>query len=301
TPRHSAPWIEKFTLEGRVLLYAGSTRPGLPIKWVIQFDPYSGRHITRHGDQSSTRERAVMDGDLLNILLFGGMAQPPSVLSIPAIFLNAPAEMVKESNKLAITNDSFDLTITTSHLSPFSLHGPDVTPLIDYQGPSIVARAAVIELDGSTNLEDLAAPDLLGERSSAETIHEAVPANVPENAGDSTSANHTSLTSQHLAWFGPTSGPLLHEQRPAVLPELRSLRSVLGERALQRHAQDAGENGQMEVKVENATVEEDAQQDEVHQRRKRRGGKRIMAWKNKRRQEKEDRERDPKAGPSGQR
>lgn len=35
-------------------------------------------------------------------------------------------------------------------------------------------------------------------------------------------------------------------------------------------------------------MEENDQQGEVHQRRKRRGGKRNTAWKNKRRQEKDD-------------
>ncbi|KAG9039173.1 hypothetical protein FS837_001027, partial [Tulasnella sp. UAMH 9824] len=302
-PRHSARWIEKFTLEGRVLLYAGSTPPGQPVKWVIRFDPYSGRHITRHGDQSSTHEREFMDGNLLNILLLGGMTQPLSVVSIPAILLDAPRQTVKESNKLAITSDSLDITITTSRLSPSSLCTPDVSTIIDYRGPSIVARAAFTELDGSTTPEDVAALDLLEERSSSGTTHEAVPANAPDNAGDSTSANHTSLTSQHIAWFDPNSDPLLHEQRTAVLLGLRSLRPVFEEPALQRHTQDAGENGRMEVreqdKVGSTTVEEDVQQEEVHQRRKRRGGKRNTAWKNKRRQEKEDRERDPEAGPSG--
>lgn len=283
-------------------MYAGSTPPGQPVKWVIRFDPYSGRHITRHGDKCSIRGRELLDGHLLNILLFGGMAQRPGVVSIPAILLSAPGELLKESNKLAITSEPFDITITTSGLSPFSLRTPEVSTIIDFRLPSIEVRAASIEFDGSANPEDLAALDLLEERISSETTHEAVPANVEENAEDSTSSNHTSLTSQHIARFDPTSDPLLREQRPAVLPELHSLLPVLEERALQRHTQNAWDNAGMEVreqdKVANAIVE-DVQQEEVHQRRKRRGGKRNTAWKNKRRQEKEDHERNPEAGPSG--
>ncbi|KAG8898533.1 hypothetical protein FRC00_002678 [Tulasnella sp. 408] len=301
-PRHSAPRFEKFTLEGRVLLYAGQT-PGQLVKWIIQFDPYSGRHITRHGDDSNTREREFMDGHLLDILLFGGMTQPPSVVSIPVILLDAPGEMVKESNKLAIASNSLDITIANFRLSPSSLRTHDVSTIVDYRVPSIDARVAFIELNGSANAEDLAALDLLEERSSAEAIHETVPAHVGENGEDSTSSNHTSPTSQHIAWCDPTSNPLLREQRPTVLPEHRSLLPVLGEPALQRHAQNAWENGWTEVReqdqVENGTVEEDVQQEAVHQRRKRRGGKKNTAWKNKRRQEKEDHERNPEAGPSG--
>ncbi|KAG8910172.1 hypothetical protein FRC00_008734, partial [Tulasnella sp. 408] len=301
-PRQSARWIEKFTLEGRVLLYAGSTPPGQPVKWVIRFDPYSGRHITRHGDDSSTLERELMDGHLLKILLFGGMTQPPSVVSIHATLLDTPGEMAKGSNKLAITSKSLDITITTARLSPSSLRTPDVSTIIGYRVPSIDARAAFIELDGSAHPEDLAALDLLEERRSAETARAAPPANPGENAEDSTLFSNTSLTSQHIAWFDPTADPLSREQKPAVPPELPSLLPVLEEPSLQRHAQNAWETGRTAVReqdqVENATVE-DAQQEEVHQRRKRRGGKKNTAWKNKRRQEKEDHERNPEAGPSG--
>lgn len=277
------------------------------MKWVVRFDPYSGRHITRHGGDSSTREREFIDGHLLNILLFGGITQPLSVVSIPAILLDTPGEMVKESNKLAITSESLDITGTTSGLSPSTLRTPHVSTITDCRLPSIDACAAFFELDGSANPEELAARDLLEERSSAETTCGAVPANVGENAEESTSSNHTSLISQRIGWFDPTSDPLLREQRPAVLPELHSVLPAFEERALQRHTQNTWESARTEVreqhKVENATVEEDVQQEEVHQRRKRRGGKRNAAWKNKRRQEKEDRDRDrdrnPEAGPSG--
>ncbi|KAG8900753.1 hypothetical protein FRC00_011373 [Tulasnella sp. 408] len=244
-----------------------------------------------------------MDGYLLKILLFGGMTQPPSLVSIPAILLDTPGEMVQESNKLAIISNSLDITIATSHLSPSSLRTQDVSTIIDHRVPSVDARATFIELNGSANPEDLAAVDLLEERSSAEATHETSPVYVGESAEDSTSSNHTPLTGQHIAWCDPTSDRLLREQRPTVVPEHRSLLSVLDEPALQRHTQNAWENGWTEVReqdqVENGTVEEDVQQEAVHQRRKRHGGKKNTAWKNKRRQEKEDHERNPEAGPSG--
>ncbi|KAG8915186.1 hypothetical protein FRC00_006843 [Tulasnella sp. 408] len=199
-----------------------------------------------------------------------------------------------------VEQSSYDVQV--EDLLTYAHRTPDVALIVNPQVPPLYVRAASIELDCCANHEDLVAPDPLEERSSVESVHEAVLANARENAENVTSSDHTSPTSQQIAALDPTSDPHPREQRAADLHELRSLLPVLEERACRRHAQKSWEKASTEVgeqdKVEEARMEED-QQEEVHQRRKRRGGKGNAAWKNQRRQEKEDNERNPEAGPSG--
>lgn len=193
------------------------------MKWVIRFDLYYGRHITRHGDESSTCEREFMDGHLPHILLCGGVAYSSSVVYVPSTLFDVPEETVKESNNLAITSNSLDVTTTISGLFLPSHHTPDVATIIGPRVPPIDVRAASFELDGCANHEDLVAPDPLEERSSVEIVHEVVPGNARENAKDLTSSDHTSPTSQHIASLDLTYDPLLREQRAAGVHEPCSL------------------------------------------------------------------------------
>ncbi|KAG9043103.1 hypothetical protein FS837_010032 [Tulasnella sp. UAMH 9824] len=355
-PRHPASWIEKFTIEGRLLLYAGSTLPGQPVKWIVQFRPRSGYHLTSQGDESSCHQREFLDGGLLNILLREALCYPHSVIYGPDILLDVSGETVKQSNNLAVPSAPHNLTTTVPCPPPSAPHTPDVTTAIDYSASSIDILAVSVRLETSAEPETL--------RRSPEGVDGPIPANAEENAESSMElldcSDSQALDSEEVEAFTPisqaptssdytspdaTDDDLIREQKAAVVHELRSLFHVLEQRARGGHAQAAEENAWTGVReqdtineapveetiekskveegpaeenvpqnnmdeapvgedvqqdeVEEAPAEDDVQQDEVHQRRKRRGGKRNTAWKNKRRQEKEDRERDPEAGPSG--
>ncbi|KAG9039171.1 hypothetical protein FS837_001025 [Tulasnella sp. UAMH 9824] len=258
-PRHPALWIEKFTLEGRLLMYAGSTPPGQPVNWVIQFRPYSGYHLTTHGDDSSAHHREFMVGYLFNISVRGGLGYPPSIVYVPETLLELLGGMVRRSNNLTATSDSLDVTIMVTNASPSTPHTPNATTIFEYQVPSMTAVTTVVQLDSSANPEAAVALDLLENWSSAERVHELVPANAKEDDDKSreflgyTNSRTTDSdevepfppvpetpTSSNPTSLDPTYDDFIREQRAAVLHELRLL---LPERAHQRHARQAWQNG----------------------------------------------------------
>ncbi|KAG9043104.1 hypothetical protein FS837_010033 [Tulasnella sp. UAMH 9824] len=348
-PRHPASWIEKFTIEGRLLLYAGSTAPGQPVKWIVQFRPRSGYHLTGQGDESSCHQREFVDGGLLLILLREALAYLPSVIDVPDI-LEEFGDAVKQSSDFAVPSASLDLTTTAPSLPSSAPHTLDATTTIDYSASSIDILVAPV-LGANADPEAPGAQDLTEDCSSAERVDEPLLANAEEDFENSKElVDHTDSdtldsedvrpftavisqapTSPNQTSLDTTSDDLIREQKAAVVRELRLLFHVLEERAGQQTtwgnswteaapAENVQQNVAEEAPVDEdvqqhevgeAPVEEDTQRDEaedavedfqqeeVHQRRKRRGGKRNTAWKNKRRQEKEDRERDPEAGPSG--
>ncbi|KAG8960882.1 hypothetical protein FRC00_013936 [Tulasnella sp. 408] len=282
-PRHPVQWIERFTIEGCVLLYAGSTPPGLPVKWIVQFRPRSGYHLTGQGDESSRRQRDFVDGRLLDILLNQGLAYPRSVIYVPDILLGLSGETVKQSNNLAVLCASLDLTTTVPSLPSSAPQTPDATTTLDYTASSIDILAASARLETSAEPEVPVAPGLREDRSSAERAEEAVPANAEGNAENSTewldypdsqtpdseevepftsisraptSPNHTSLDT--------TSDDLILEQKAAVVHELRLLFALLEEQAGQSHAQTAWEDAETEVREQEEAEEahvENVQQD----------------------------------------
>ncbi|KIO20810.1 hypothetical protein M407DRAFT_29564, partial [Tulasnella calospora MUT 4182] len=317
-PQNPPGWIEKFTLEGRVLVYSGCPTPNGPAEWVLRFDPRSGYHLTESGDESSNLQRDMADGYLLNIILRGVLIYHPSVVYLPVILLNVPGEIVKAFNILALTNDSLDLTTaattTAIELLLYRPGIPEVTTIIDYAAPSIYTTAAFVRLDTRASHVVPVALDQRENRSCA--VDEAVYAKSAEdvetseetgsftsNPDATSSSSRPQRTSQDIARLGPTSDPLLDGPRAAGVQELRSLLPLLEERAGQRHALRAWENtwtrATEQDRVEETRTEDDGHHDEVHTRRKRRGGKKNMCWKNKRRQDKDENERHPEAGPSG--
>ncbi|KAG8898532.1 hypothetical protein FRC00_002677, partial [Tulasnella sp. 408] len=238
-PRYPTPWIQKFTLEGRLLMYAGCT-PGQPVNWVIQFRPYSGYHLTMHGDNSTTHQREFADGVLFKILIRGGTAYPPSVVYVPDILLDMPGELVNRSNILARPTDAPDLIITVTDTSPSAPCTPDITTIIDSRGPAITAVTAPVELDTSADAESSVPLDLRENRGSAERVYELVPANAKEDNDKSGESfdytnSHTSdseevesftpikeaPTSPNPSSLDPAYNDLIREQRAAVFHELR--------------------------------------------------------------------------------
>ncbi|KAG9037102.1 hypothetical protein FS837_001503, partial [Tulasnella sp. UAMH 9824] len=339
-PRGPAPWIEKFTLEGRVLLYAGCTIPGRPVEWRIRFDPRQHFYLTRDGDNSSNRPREFADGCLVGILLYGDMAYPLSVVYVIDLLLDIPRELVKRSSN--VTRNLLELTIMATTLPPSAFHTPEVTTTIDSGAYPIDTLFGSVQLEAMAEPGALMAFGLCEARNPAERDDEPFPTSTEENArffgefvdySDShtpdseeaepvtpipeppSSANHTSLDTM--------SDDLIREQKAAVIHELLLVFLLEGQ-AGRPHAHEASEDAWMEVAkqgqveenvqqntVGEASVEknvehekaeeaplEDVHEEEVYHRRKRRGGKKNTAWKHKRRQEKEDRERDPEAGPS---
>ncbi|KAG9043875.1 hypothetical protein FS837_009043 [Tulasnella sp. UAMH 9824] len=318
-------------------VYVGRT--GTAVRWMYRswaagrvdnpVRPSANFHLTRGGDDSSSRHREFADGQLLVILLYGGMAYPLSTLYVTDILLDLSEKAVKRPNN--VTSNSLELVIVTTSPLPSVHHTPNVKTTIDYGSPSIDVLAASTQLGARAepdapvaveeNAEDF--EELLGySNSHTPESEEAEPVTtIPEPLP---SPSHTSLDA--------TSDDFTHEQREAVVHELRLLFHVLEEQACRGQARTAWASAPTEVReedpVEQVPVEENIQQDtfeetpveedvqremeeeasvedvqneEVHQRRKRRGGKRNTAWKNKRRQDKEDRERDSEASPSGSR
>ncbi|KIO22669.1 hypothetical protein M407DRAFT_27851 [Tulasnella calospora MUT 4182] len=331
-PHNPPGWIEKFTLEGRVLLYSGAPTPNGPADWVYQFDPRSGYHLTQSGDESSNRQRDMADGHILNILMHEGLVYHTFIVYVPGIIFDVPREIVKDSNTSAVISNSFDLTSTTAatDLPPSRPGTPEFTTIVDYAAPLIHTPVAPLQLGTLADPEALRPVALDQPEDRSYAVDEAVYNNSEEHVESSeeplyffyghasssgeaesfttsseatSSSSCTSRTSQQIARLYPTSDSLFHEQRAAVIHELRSLLPLLEEPASQRHASRTWENAWTrvteQVRVEETPMEEDDQEAEVHTRRKRRGGKRNTAWKNKRRQDKDDYERDPEAGPSG--
>ncbi|KAG8900751.1 hypothetical protein FRC00_011371 [Tulasnella sp. 408] len=237
-PRYPTPWVQKFTLEGRLLMYIGSS-PGQPVNWVIQFRPYSGYHLTMHGDNSTTRQREFADKSLFKILIRGGAAYSPSVVYVPDILLDMPGELVERSDILAILADAPDLTMTVTDASPSPSAPctPDITTIIEYRGPSIIAVTAPVELHASADPVELHAsadPEasvLLNQlfdytNSHTPDLEEVEPFTpIPEAP---TSPNPNSLD--------PAYDDFIREQKAAVFHELQLLLAALEERARQIHA-----------------------------------------------------------------
>ncbi|KIO22671.1 hypothetical protein M407DRAFT_27853 [Tulasnella calospora MUT 4182] len=261
----------------------------------------------------------MADGHILSILMCGDLVNHHFILYIPCIVLGVPGI-------LPASNQSLDITAT--RLLPSKPGTPDITTTINYPVISVDPRRASGQPAMSADLEALVAPGLREDSSSAERVCESVPADVHEDVEGSNylpqsinnrtpgsedierftasqeatlSSTRTSLTSQAIATLYPTSDSLLDEQKAAV--ELRSLLPLLEERAGQRHAllawDDTWTRVTEQVRVEETRMDNADQEAEVHTRRKRRGGKRNTLWKTKCRQDKDDYERHPEAGPSG--
>ncbi|KAG8926066.1 hypothetical protein FRC01_009378 [Tulasnella sp. 417] len=271
-PSNRPAWIERFTTEGRLLLYSGSPRVDRSVEWRVIFYASSTRYLTRYGDESSNCQRDIEDGYLVSFLLCGFSIYHPGTSYPSIIVLAVSGENLKDSDILAVTNESLDITPTATDLPSSNPGNLDVAMIMDYSVPPFNTLSTSGQLDSYGETEALVALDPRQDRSTVEAVDEHIQTNAEDDVEDSrellhpidvstpssggicpvaedpeppSSPNWTSLTQQHTA-TPYASDTVLEEQKAAVLRELRSVLALSRERALQHHAHGAAENNRTE-------------------------------------------------------